>query len=694
MLEKAKEQLNHYFGYDEFRSGQKQIIDSILTQHNTLGIMPTGGGKSICYQIPALLNNGLTIVISPLISLMKDQVDALSGYGIDAAYINSSLTETEIRSTMQEAEYGEIKLLYIAPERLEAPSFQRMLQRTSVSLVAVDEAHCISQWGHDFRPSYMKISNMMNLFIEQPPVIALTATATPEVVSDIQRILNINESQTFISGFERENLHFSVVKGEKKKTFITNYLRQNPTQSGIIYTATRKEADQLYSSLDKQGIKAGKYHAGLTENQRKAAQEAFLFDDITIMVATNAFGMGIDKSNVRFVIHNNLPKNMESYYQEAGRAGRDGEESDCFLLFSPGDIHIQKFLIQENQHDPVRKSQDLTKLKAMVDYCHTEKCLQGAILHYFGDERPNYKCGKCSNCIDERESVDITRESQMIFSTIKRVNERFGKTIIAQILKGSRSKRIKELNLAQVSTFGLLSRQTQQEIIDMIDFLTAEQYITLTDSKYPTLILQEKTIPVLKGQDAIHKKVARKPESIEVNDELFEKLRTLRKQIADRDGVPPYVVFADNTLREMSDRLPTTRAQMLEIKGVGETKFEKYGSTFLDLLESHTTRHDSSEKASHLVTYEMFSEEKDIPMIAATRGLSVSTVEGHILKSIEEGLLKDVDRLMSDDTENTILEQANSIGDEKLKPLKEALPEEISYFQIKAVLTKKRKQKV
>lgn len=691
MLEQAKHQLKHYFGYDEFRSGQKQIIDSILTNRNTLGIMPTGGGKSICYQIPALMNDGLTIVISPLISLMKDQVDALSGYGIDAAYINSSLTETEIRSTMQEAEYGEIKLLYIAPERLEAPSFQQMLQRTSVSLIAVDEAHCISQWGHDFRPSYMKISNMMNLFSERPPIIALTATATPEVVSDIQRILTITEEQTYISGFERENLHFSVVKGEKKKSFITSYLKKNATQSGIIYTATRKEADQLYSSLEKLGIKAGKYHAGLSENERKAAQEAFLFDDLSVMVATNAFGMGIDKSNVRFVIHHNLPKNMESYYQEAGRAGRDGEESDCFLLFSPGDIHIQKFLIQENQHDPVRKSSELSKLKAMVDYCHTEKCLQGAILHYFGDERPDYRCGKCSNCVDERESVEITKEAQMIFSTIKRVNERFGKTIIAQILKGSRSKRIKELHLDQVSTFGLLARRTQQDIIDLIDFLTAEQFITLTDSKYPTLILQEKTLPVLKGNEAIHKKVSRKPEAIEGNDELFEKLRLLRKQLADRDGVPPYVVFADSTLREMSEVLPTSRDEMLKIKGVGEMKYEKYGSAFVDLLESLSTRNQSSEKPSHLTSFELFQDGKEIPMIAATRGLSESTVEGHLLKAIEDGLLTQLDRIVSPETENIILQEAAKIGDEKLKPLKEALPEEVTYTEIKAVLTKKRK---
>ena len=447
MLQEARDQLKHYFGYDHFRGGQEDIISSILTNHNTLGIMPTGGGKSICYQIPALLSDGLTIVISPLISLMKDQVDALESYGIDAAYINSSLTETEIRDRMQEAEKGEVKLLYIAPERLEAPTFQRLLQNTTISLIAIDEAHCISQWGHDFRPSYMKISSMMNNFHVQPPVIALTATATPEVIGDIQRILNISSEQTFISGFARENLHFSVVKGEKKKSFIDKYISQNPTESGIIYTATRKEADQLYSSLVKQGIKAGKYHAGMTEQQRKKAQEEFLFDNISVMVATNAFGMGIDKSNVRFVIHHNLPKNMESYYQEAGSAGRDGEESDCFLLFSPGDIHVQKFLIEQNQFDSDRKSADLSKLKAMVDYCHTEKCLQGTILHYFGDDRPGYSCGKCSNCIDEREAVEITRESQMIFSTIKRVNERFGKTMIAQILKGSKSKRIKELNL-------------------------------------------------------------------------------------------------------------------------------------------------------------------------------------------------------------------------------------------------------
>ncbi|WP_347551000.1 DNA helicase RecQ [Pseudalkalibacillus hwajinpoensis] len=690
MLQEAKEQLKHYFGYDKFRSGQENIITSILTQKNTLGIMPTGGGKSICYQIPALLSEGLTIVISPLISLMKDQVDALASYGIDAAYINSSLTDTEIRTHMQAAENGEVKLLYIAPERLEAPSFQALLKRTPISLIAVDEAHCISQWGHDFRPSYMKISSMMDLFTERPPVIALTATATPEVIGDIQRILNITTEQTYISGFARENLHFSVVKGEKKKSFIDKYLSQNPSESGIIYTATRKEADQLYTSLHKQGIKIGKYHAGMTEHQRKKAQEEFLFDNISVMVATNAFGMGIDKSNVRFVIHHNLPKNMESYYQEAGRAGRDGEESDCFLLFSPGDIHVQKFLIDQNQHDQVRKSADLAKLKAMVDYCHTEKCLQGTILHYFGDDRPGYQCGKCSNCKDEREAVDITREAQMIFSTIKRVNERFGKTIIAQILKGSKSKRINELRLDQISTFGLLKHQTQQETVDMIDFLTADQYIMLTDSKYPTLVLQEKTLPVLKGEATIQKKVARKPEAIEENDQLFTQLRTLRKQIADRDNVPPYVVFADSTLRAMSAKAPSTRAEMLDIKGVGDMKFEKYGDAFLELLKAANVKPESSDEASHLASFKLFEEGKDIPTIAATRSLSPTTIEGHLLKAIDEGLLQEIDHFMDEETESAILEQADMIGNDKLKPLKEALPESITYFQLKAALSKHR----
>ena len=690
MLLKAKEQLKQHFGYDEFRGGQEEIISSVLSHYNTLGIMPTGGGKSICYQIPALISDGLTLVVSPLISLMKDQVDALASYGIDAAYINSSLTETEIRERMLEAESGELTLLYVAPERLEAPSFQRLLQRTSISLIAVDEAHCISQWGHDFRPSYMKISQMLRHFEVQPPVVALTATATPEVIQDIQRLLNIEPEQTFISGFARENLHFSVVKGEKKKSFIDKYLSQNRTESGIIYTATRKEADQLYNALLKQGIKVGKYHAGMTENERKSAQEAFLFDNISVMVATNAFGMGIDKSNVRFVIHHNLPKNMESYYQEAGRAGRDGEESDCFILFSAGDIHVQKFLIDQNQHEAERKSADLAKLKAMVDYCHTEKCLQGTILHYFGDERPGYRCGKCSNCIDDRESMEITREAQMIFSTIKRVNERFGKTMIAQILKGSKSKRISELKLTSVSTFGLLKHLTQQEIVDMIDFLTAEQYLLLTESKYPTLILQEKTLPVLKGQETIFKKVARKPVASGEDDQLFTQLRTLRKQIADRDNVPPYVVFADSTLREMSAHMPTSREEMLQIKGIGEMKFEKYGEAFLELLLSAKSTPSSSEDASHRASLKLFEEGKDIVNIAAARSLSPTTVESHLLKALEEGLFQDTTRLLDQEIENAILEKAESVGFDKLKPIKEALPESFTYFQIKVALTKNR----
>ncbi|MED4351502.1 DNA helicase RecQ [Schinkia azotoformans] len=587
MLQEAQKILKTYFGYSSFRTGQEEIIYQILQKQDTLGILPTGGGKSLCYQVPALLAEGVTIVISPLISLMKDQVDQLQQAGISATFLNSSIDAFEMEERVRDAIHGKYKLLYIAPERLETPNFRAVLERIPISIVAVDEAHCISQWGHDFRLSYRLIYQMIEGLRVKPTVVALTATATPIVMEDIREQLRIPRENTVVTGFKRENLTFSVVKGQEKRSFILKYIQDRPNQSGIIYAATRKEVDQLHEFLLQKGIKAGKYHAGLSEEERNHAQDQFIFEKIAVMVATNAFGMGIDASNVRFVIHHNLPKNMESYYQEAGRAGRDGERSECILLFTPYDIQLQKFLIEQSLLDESAKQIEYERLQKMTDYCHTELCLQRYIVEYFGDHYEEETCGTCQNCTDNREKIDITTEAQMIFSCIKRMDERFGKTLVAQVLKGSKNKRIIEMHLQKLSTYGLLKKRTEKDIANLIDFLIAEGYCKLTNSQYPTVGLTNKVVPVLKGEQKVYKKEQAIRHLLDANDELFEILRTVRKEIADREKVPPYIVFSDSTLRDMCAKCPEDEAAMLSVKGVAETKLERYGREFLAAITEY-----------------------------------------------------------------------------------------------------------
>ncbi len=589
MLEEAELLLQKYYGYPKFREGQTKIISSILQKNDTFAIMPTGAGKSICFQIPALLFHGVTLVVSPLISLMKDQIDSLNSLGIPATFINSSLTPRAVDERIHQAGLGAYRLLYIAPERLEVESFIQLVETLQISFIAIDEAHCVSQWGHDFRTSYRQIGPFIKRLAKRPVVAAFTATATPEVKDDIVKLLALEKPELFITGFDRENLSFSVVRGENKRDFLTHYIASNQQHSGIIYAATRKEVDQIYSLLVKQGYAAGKYHAGLSDKERIRNQEAFLYDDDKIMVATNAFGMGIDKSNVRYVIHYNLPKNMESYYQEAGRSGRDGGPSECILLFAPQDIMVQKFLIEQTVYSPARKQNELKKLQTMVDYAHSPRCLRRFILEYFGEERLPEECGNCGNCNDQTELADITLEAQKIFSCIFRMREQYGISMVADVLKGSGAKKIMQQRLNGLPTYGIMKEIPLSEIKDLINRLVSEDYLRLTQGKYPVVKLQPKVTPVLKGETKVMQKIVQRKAKLEQDDSLFETLRKLRREIAAREGVPPYIIFTDSTLREMSKLKPTNGKALLAIKGVGESKLEKYGNLFMNAISNHET---------------------------------------------------------------------------------------------------------
>ena len=701
MFTKAQELLASYFGYSSFRRGQDETIKNVLDGKDTVCIMPTGGGKSICYQIPALVFEGTTLVISPLISLMKDQVDTLVQNGISATYINSSISIAEANQRIQLAKQGHYKLLYVAPERLDSMEFVDQLIDMKIPMIAIDEAHCISQWGHDFRPSYLHIHRILDYLPEKPLVLALTATATPQVRDDICNTLEINQENTIMTTFERENLSFSVIKGQDRNAYLADYIRQNQKESGIIYAATRKVVDQLYEDLMKAGVSVSKYHAGMSDIDRNEQQELFLRDEVSVMVATSAFGMGIDKSNIRYVIHYQLPKNMESYYQEAGRAGRDGLDSTCILLYSSQDVQVQRFLIDQSTGES-RFSNELEKLQNMTDYCHTEQCLQSFILQYFGEE-PKEDCGRCGNCTDNRESIDVTRESQMVLSCMIRTNQRFGKQMIAQVLTGSKNKKVIEFNFHTLPTYGLLSNRSVKEVSEFIEFLISDELIAVEHGTYPTLKVTEKGKEVLLGKENVLRKERVETRQIVQDHPLFEVLREVRKEIAQGEGVPPFVIFSDQTLKDMCVKMPQSDSELLTVKGIGEHKLVKYGSHFLQAVQhfikenpnyaemiktevvSERKKSGKASANSHLETYEMYKQGIDLNEIAKERNLSRQTIENHLIRCYEDGMEVDWQSFVSAEYES-LIETAVQNADGGLKSIKEQLPNEVSYFMIRAYL--------
>ncbi|WP_332849221.1 DNA helicase RecQ [Bacillus sp. FJAT-45037] len=701
-FEMATDLLKRYYGYHSFREGQQGIIEKVLEGKDTLGIMPTGGGKSICYQIPALVLEGVTLVISPLISLMKDQVDALLELNIPATYLNSTLSTSEEEYRISGILAGEYKLVYIAPERLHQPHFMRLCQELPLSFVAIDEAHCLSQWGHDFRPSYLGINDWLNKLTERPAVLALTATATNAVRDDIADHLQIESDNMILTGFKRDNLRLQVIKGTDKWRYVKKYIKDHVDQSGIIYATTRKEVEQVYEKLRQASVDVAMYHGGMSEAERTKHQEDFLHDKSPVMVATNAFGMGIDKSNVRYVLHYNMPRNIEAYYQEAGRAGRDGEMSECVLLFNPQDVRLQSFLIEQSELGLERKEQEYEKLQQMSGYTHTGSCLMRYILAYFGDTISE-DCGQCSSCNSKGEEIDCTREAQMVFSCIKRMRERFGKTMVAQVLVGSSNQKVKQMQLDSLPTYGLMNNKTAKDVANFIDFLTAEKYVKPTGSQYPTLQLTEQAVAVLKGEVKVSQRIIEQPKALEENDVVFEALRECRKRIATSEEVPPYVVFSDKTLRQMSEYIPLTTEELSYVQGVGETKLARYGELFLNVLQtfeeqkkvelteatqSETAPNKKQSKGSHLDSITLFQQGFSVNEIATKREFSEQTILNHLLKAKDEGIDLDLQSYVDEEKRKAILSVVGKVGSEKLRPIKEALPENVTYQEIRFVLNR------
>lgn len=583
--------LHKYYGYTSFRKGQENIITSIINKEDVLAIMPTGGGKSICYQVPALCLDGITIVISPLISLMKDQVDALKTMGVKARLINSSLSNSEYNEALEEIENDECKIIYIAPERLDSMDFVNIIRGKNISQVAIDEAHCVSQWGHDFRVSYKKIPYFINRLDKRPIVTAFTATASNEVREDIINILNLHNPAVYITGFDRENLSINIVKSSSKNKYTLDYVENHKNESGIIYASTRKEVETIYEGLLKRNYSVAKYHAGLSNEARKEYQENFINDDIKIMVATNAFGMGIDKPNIRWVLHYNMPQSIENYYQEIGRAGRDGEDSECVLLFSPGDVHTQKYLVEVGIENPDRKRVQYKKLQQMVDLVYSNTCYRKSILNYFGEPFLE-DCNNCSNCLNEGEVVDKTLDAQKVISCIARMKRSFGATMIIDVLRGSKNKKVLDLGFDTLTTYGIMKNYSNEDLKTFINTLVSHGFLDVVENigprgSFPTIKLNEQSLKVIRQEIKVEFKEDKVTKSRYVENELYEMLVSLRSEIAKEEGIAPYMVFGDATLKNMASVYATNKEEMLNISGVGQIKYEKYGNRFEDIIEKY-----------------------------------------------------------------------------------------------------------
>ena len=600
--QQALRMLETYFGYTSFRPAQEAPIASLLGNEDVIGIMPTGAGKSICFQIPALCKAGLTIVFSPLISLMKDQVDGLLVQNIPAALINSTLTQAEFNKTMYEVRSGKIKLLYIAPERLGSNFFCNVLRALPIAQVIVDEAHCISEWGHDFRPSYRLIGEWLNSLPKRPIVGAFTATATKYVENDIKKLLGLDNANVYVTGFDRPNLSFSVIRTPKRMDYVVHYVRQHANENGIIYCATRKDVDRVYENLTRAGIKVGHYHGGLSDEVRREMQNAYADDKLQVMVATNAFGMGIDKSNVRYVLHYQIPRNMESYYQEAGRAGRDGAPAECILLYSGQDVQVHKYLIEQSIETPERQEVELRKLQSMIDYCFCSNCLRKYMLNYFGESTVWTTCDNCSSCKGSGDKVNVTKEAKAIFRAIMGTDERYGASMITSIVRGERTDRIMRAGHDALPVFGLLSDVDEKSIKGLIQQFVASGYLRSSTGKYPVLSLTAGAEEVLAG----HKEVEEIRQHVSVPSRtsrststtlrgksssgsggLFEHLRQHRKRLAEKAGLRPYLIFPDTVLIDLANLRPTTLGEFGNVKGVGEAKLKKYGLSFLQAIAEY-----------------------------------------------------------------------------------------------------------
>lgn len=695
--------LQQHFGYSTFRPGQKEIIDTILSGRDTLGVLPTGGGKSICYQLSALMLPGLTIVISPLISLMKDQVDTLTQLGIPAAYLNSTISNHEFQEIMQQLRQGSLKLLYVAPERLDNASFTSFISQQPISLVAIDEAHCVSQWGFDFRPSYRNINQFINQLPKRPVVASFTATATSLVQEDIVKQLNLNQPKVFINSFDRPNIKFTVLEPSNRESTLQQLI--NHEEAMIIYASTRKQVDKLHEGLREKGYAVSKYHAGMAQEERRQAQNDFINDQTNIVIATNAFGMGIDKTDVRKVIHYNLPKDLESYYQEAGRAGRDSLEAEAILLYHSKDIMTNKYLIAQSSDQLAEE-----RLETMIQYANFTGCLRNYILQYFG-ENTTEPCGNCSSCLGEVKIVEVTKEAQMILSCMVRMKLNFGMTMIVDVLRGSRNQRILENKFEDLSTHGIMKSYSIQQIRDVISALVAHRYIGVTEyrglhvtSKAKSLIFGEASLsikerPYKKSTSSQTRHVSRN-----VNHDLYEALREVRLELAQAEGVPAYIIFSNKSLEDMASKLPKNEEEFLAVEGVGSVKADKYAGQFLPVIQEYLTSKKNKQK--HLD----FAEQDDQPVsnttrhssylesaeyaeqgltpyeIAIERGLTETTILSHLTQAAEEGDLEDFNAEVPQTRKQSIKEAFQKVGTDTLKSAKEFLAEEITYDEIRYVL--------